>query len=261
MSPPAPRSIVITGASRGLGAALAERFAAPGVALHLVARGAEGLAATAARCTARGAEVHTAAIDVRDAPAMAARLLSWDAARPIDCVVANAGISRGVAPDGAWEGIEGARAQVEVNLIGAMNAIEPLLPALRERRAGRIVLVASVAAYRGLPDAPGYAASKAGMRAYGEGLRAALAPRGIGVTVLLPGFFDSAMGARWMGPRPLAMTLDRAAMISHRAILRGAGRAAFPLPLALLLRLLDALPAGLSDWMVRRMRFRIAPEA
>lgn len=256
-----PRSILVTGASRGLGAALAERFAGPGVALRLVARGAEGLGATAARCTARGAEVETAAIDVRDAAAMAARLLAWEAARPFDTIVANAGISRGTGPDGAWEGLDGATAQVAVNLLGAMHAIEPLLPGLRDRCAGRIALVASVAAYRGLPDAPGYAASKAGLRVYGEGLRAALGPRGIAVTVVLPGFFDSAMGARWQGRRPLAMGVDRAADITHAAILKGARRCAFPLPLAALLRVLDALPAGVSDWAVRRMRFRIAPEA
>jgi len=257
----APRCILVTGASRGLGAALAEGFAAPGVALRLVARGAEGLAATAARCAARDAEVETAAIDVRDGAAMAARLLAWEAARPFDCIVANAGISRGIAPGGAWEGQEGATAQVAVNLLGAMHAVEPLLPAFRARGAGRIALVASVAAYRGLPDAPGYAASKAGLRAYGEGLRAALAPAGVRVTVVLPGFFDSAMGARWIGARPMAMSLEAAAAATRRAILRGARRAAFPLPLALLLRVLDALPAGLSDWAVRRMRFRIAPEA
>jgi short-subunit dehydrogenase len=256
----APACILITGASRGLGAALAERFAAPSITLRLVARGAQGLAATAARCAARGAAVETAAIDVRDAAAMEAQLLAWEAARPFDTIVANAGISRGTAPDGAPEGLAGATDQVAVNLMGAMHAIEPLLPFFRDRRAGRIALVASVAAYRGLPDAPGYAASKAGLRVYGEGLRAALGPRGIAVTVVLPGFFDSAMGVRWQGRRPLAMGLDRAADITHAAILRGARRCAFPLPLAALLRGLDVLPAGLSDWLVRRMRFRIAPE-
>lgn len=261
MSMPPPRCVLISGASRGLGAALAERFAAPGVMLRLVARGAEGLAATAARCAAKGAEVESAAIDVRDGAALATQVTVWEAARPIDCVVANAGISRGIAPDGRWEGLEGATAQAAVNLLGAMHLVEPLLPAMRERRAGRIALIASVAAYRGLPDTPGYAASKAGLRIYGEGLRAALAPRGVRVTVVMPGFFDSAMGDRWVGRRPLAMSLDRAADITHRAILRGDRRCAFPLPLAALLRVLDALPAGVSDWAVRRMRFRIAPEA
>lgn len=257
----APRCVVISGASRGLGAALAERFAAPGVALRLVARGAQGLAGTAAACAAKGAEVETAALDVRDGAALAGCLLAWDAARPVDCVVANAGISRGVGPDGAWEGAQGATEQVAVNLIGAMHLVEPLLPALRRRGAGRVALIASLAAYRGLPDAPGYAASKAGLRAYGEGLRAALGPQGVAVTVVLPGFFDSAMGARWIGPRPLAIGLDAAAARTHRAILRGAPRAAFPLPLAVLLRLLDALPAGVSDRAARVLRFRIAPEA
>lgn len=252
--------IVISGASRGLGAALAERFAMPGVTLRLIARSARGLAETAARCTALGATVDTAALDVRDGAAVAAQLLLWQAVRPIDCIIANAGIARGVRPDGRWEGMDGATEQVTVNLLGAMHLVEPLLPAMRERRAGRIVLIASVAAYRGLPDAPGYAASKAGLRAYGEGLRAALAPRGVGVTVVLPGFFDSAMGERWSGPRPLAISLDAAADRTWRAIRRGARRAAFPLPLAAVLRLVDAMPAGLSDWLVRRMRFRIHPE-
>ncbi|MEO3470239.1 SDR family NAD(P)-dependent oxidoreductase [Roseomonas sp. CAU 1739] len=256
----APACVVISGASRGLGAALAERFAAPGVALRLLARSATGLAGTAARCTARGASVETATIDVRDGAAIAGQLCAWDAVRPVDCVIANAGIARGTAPDGSWEGLLGATDQVAVNLLGAMHLVEPLLPMMRDRRAGRIALIASVAAYRGLPDAPGYAAFKAGLRAYGEGLRAALGSRGVRVTVVMPGFFDSDMGSRWKGPRPLAIGLEAAADRTHRAILRGARRAAFPLPLAAVLRVVDALPAGVSDWAVRRMRFRVAPE-
>jgi short-subunit dehydrogenase len=255
-----PSCVVISGASRGLGAALAERCAWPGVTLRLLARSAAGLATTEARCIARGATVETAALDIRDRDAVAARLLAWEAARPVDCIIANAGIARGTRPDGAAEGLDGATDQIAVNLLGAMHLIEPLLPAMRARRTGRIALIASVAAYRGLPDAPGYAASKAGMRVYGEGLRAALGPAGLRVTVVLPGFFHSEMSARWTGPRPLAVSLDAAADRTHRAILRGAGRAAFPLPLAAVLRVVDAMPAGLSDWLVRRMRFRIRAE-
>ena len=258
MSP--PRCVVLSGASRGLGAALAERFAAPGVALRLVARSRAGLEAVAARCAARGAAVEVFACDVREAAPLRERLEVWDAARPVDLVVANAGISRGTAPGGEPEGWAGASEQVAVNLLGAMNLVEPLLPGMRARRAGQVALVASVAAYRGLPDAPGYAASKAGLRVYGEGLRAQLGPRGVAVTVVLPGFFESDMGARWRGRRPLAMGLDRAAGIVHRGILARRGRVAFPLALAALLRVVDAMPAGVSDWMVRRMRFRIAPE-
>ncbi|HYF09859.1 MAG TPA: SDR family NAD(P)-dependent oxidoreductase, partial [Acetobacteraceae bacterium] len=196
MSGAAPRSAVITGASRGLGAALAARFAAPGVALLLVARSAAALETVAAACRARGARVEVAPCDVRDAAALSTAVLAFDDTHPVDLAIANAGISRGRGPDGGWEGQEGAVAQVAVNLIGAMHLIEPLLPRMRARGAGHLALVASISAFRGLPDAPGYAASKAGLWSYGEGLRAGLRGSGVAVTTIAPGFFESAMEAR-----------------------------------------------------------------
>jgi short-subunit dehydrogenase len=192
-------SVVITGASRGLGAAFARALAAPGVTLHLIARDAAALAAVAEACRARGAIVHLAALDVTEAAAMTAQLLAWDAATPVTLAIANAGTSAGTRPDGRPEGHALALRQVRVNLEGAMNLVEPLLPRLLARRCGHLVLVSSVLAFRGLPDAPGYAASKAGLWAYGEALRAGLAPQGIGVTLAAPGFFDSAMSARVQG--------------------------------------------------------------
>jgi NAD(P)-dependent dehydrogenase (short-subunit alcohol dehydrogenase family) len=251
-----PRSLVISGASRGLGAALALRFAAPGVTLRLLARGAPALAEVAMRCREQGAQVEIAAIDVRDAAALAAQLAAWDAATPIDTIVANAGISRGHTPEGRREGRDAAALQVEVNLLGAMNLIEPLLdaPGLR-----RIVVIASVAGFVGLPDVPGYSASKAGLIAYGEALRVALAPR-VAVTVVAPCFFESAMSERFLGAKPGLIALEDAAMRVERAIRSGAARCAFPAGIALGLRLLPLLPARLSDWILRRERFRIAPE-
>jgi short-subunit dehydrogenase len=257
----APRSVVITGASRGLGAALAARFAAPGVALLLVARSADALADVAAACRARGAVVTTAAIDVRDAAALEAALLGFDDACPVDLAIANAGISRGRAPDGGWEDRDAAVAQVAVNLIGAMNLVEPLLPRLRARRAGHVALVASISAFRGMPDLRGYSASKAGLWSYGEALRAALRGSGVAVTTIAPGFFRSAMEARFMGAKPLAVSLDTAAARIERGLRRRAPRIVFPQVLVLLLRILDALPARLADWCSRVLRFRIAPEA
>lgn len=252
--------IVITGASRGLGAALARRFAGPGVRLGLIARSAEGLAATAADCVARGSSVATAVLDVRDAPGLGAVLEAWQAVAPIDGAIANAGVSGGTRPDGAPEGLESATRQIGVNLQGALNLIEPLWPAMVEARGGRIALVASISALRGLPDIPVYCASKAGLRAYGEGLRAQLRPSGVKVTVLCPGFFESSMSRRFLGRQPGAVSLEHAAARCHAAILRGQGRLTFPLPLALGLRLLDLLPPALSDFAARRVRFRIAPE-
>src|SRR5271169_4681747 len=179
----APFSVVIiTGASSGLGASLAKAYAAPRVALGLHGRDRQRLEATARACEARGATVDTAIINVTDASAMASWLREFDGRHPVDLLIANAGTSAGPDPDSPSEGAETAARQVSVNLLGAINTIEPLLPALCARGRGRVAAVASIAAYRGLPYSPGYCASKAGLRAYAEGLRPRLEPRGIGVT-------------------------------------------------------------------------------
>jgi len=254
------RSVVITGASRGLGAALVRRFAAPGVTLGLIGRDRSALQVVAAECTALGATPRIGVQDVRDAAGMAALLTAWDATAPVNLAIANAGIAAGTRPDGAPEGLAAARAQVEVNLLGALNLLDPLLPAMRRRRAGTIGLVASLAAFRGLPDSPGYCASKAGLWAYGEALRAGLAPEGIRVTLVAPGFFDSAMGARWVGPRPLSLSAEAAAERVERALRRGAPQCVFPRPLGWALRLAPLLPVQMVDALVRRMAFRVRAE-
>ena len=255
------KSIVISGASRGLGAALAKRYARPGVRLLLVARSAGALEAVVADCRAAGAEATASALDVRDAPALAAALAAFEAAGPVDLVIANAGTSAGTAPDGTPEDTAAAVRQIEVNLIGAMNLVGPLLPGMRARRAGRIGLVASVSGLRGLPDFPAYCASKAGLWAWGQGLRSALGPFGIQVTVIAPGFFDSAMGDRFRGQRAFLLTLDQAAARCAAALQRGAAEAVFPWPMALTMRALALLPPRLGDWAARRARFRVMPEA
>ncbi|WP_419900822.1 SDR family NAD(P)-dependent oxidoreductase [Roseomonas sp. USHLN139] len=250
-------SVVITGASRGLGAALAQRFAAPGVTLHLIGRDDSALSATATACAAAGAATKTARLDVRDADSMAAQLALWDAETPIDLAIANAGIAAGTRPDGAREGLAAIRAQYETNMMGALHLVEPLLPGLLARGYGSIALVTSLSAFRGLPDSAGYCASKAALWSYGEALRAETAPKGLRVTLVAPGFFDSAMGDRWVGARPLSISAEAAAIKVERAIRRGAARMAFPWPLALALRLAPLAPSRLVDALVRRMDFAI----
>jgi short-subunit dehydrogenase len=252
--------VVISGASRGLGAALALRLAGPGVRMLLVARSEAALRAVAAGCAARGARPRIAALDVRDAAALVAALADFEAEGPVDLVVANAGTSAGTGADGAPEAVTEAARQVEVNLLGAMHLVGNLLPGMRARGRGTVGLIASVAAFRGLPDCPGYCASKAGLLAWGEALRAAHGAHGIQVSVICPGFFDSAMGDRFVGPKPLRMSLEAAAERTHRALILGRGRAVFPAPMGGLLRLLALLPAGLGDRAVRLMRFRVRPE-
>ena len=147
--------------------------------------------------------------------------------------------------------------QVGVNLLGAINTVEPLLPALCARGRGRVAAVASIAAYRGLPYSPGYCASKAGLRAYAEALRPRLERHRVGVTVVCPGFFDSPMTDRFDGPTPFLLSSEGAARIVKRGIDRGRRRVAFPRPLVLGLQFCDIAPAFIGDAILRRYRFRI----
>jgi short-subunit dehydrogenase len=255
------RSVVVTGASRGLGAGLALRLAGPGVRLLLVARSEAALREVAAGCESRGATVRLAVLDVAEAAPLAAALAAFEAEGPVDLVVANAGAAFGTAPGGAPETAAQAARQVEVNLIGAINTVGPLLPGMLARGTGAVALVASLAGFRGLPDAPAYSASKAGLIAWGEALRAAHGPRGIAVTVVCPGYFASAMGDRFSGAKPLRLGLEDACERVHRALLAGRARCVFPAPLAWVTRLVALLPARWGDAAIRLHRFRVKPEA
>lgn len=254
-----PGSVIVTGASSGLGAALARRWAAPGRRLALTGRDRARLDAVAAACRADGAEVIARTLDVTDADGMAAFLAKVEEAGPVGTVVANAGTSYGERPGGAMETAEETRRQIAVNAIGVVNTVAPLIPALRARRRGRIAIIASLAARLGLASAPGYAASKAAAERYGEALRARLAADGVAVTVVSVGFFDTAMGRRFRGPKPFRWSLERAAERIGRGIERGERSVVFPAPLALGLALLPWLPVGTADAIARRFRFTVDP--
>ena len=247
------RVAVITGGSGGLGASLTKSYAAK----EVLGRDRRRLAETARACEAKGAATNLAAIDVVDAKVMARWLCEFDREHPVDLLIADAGTSAGPDPDCLSEGVDLVARRVGVNLLGAINTIEPLLSVLCSRRRGRIVVVASIAAYRGLPDSPGYCASKAGLRAYAEALRGRLVPYGVGVTVVCPGFFESPMTDRFEGPTPFCLNTDRAARIVKRGVDRGRRRIAFPWPLVLGLRFCDMVPAIVGDAILRGYRFRI----
>lgn len=253
------RNIVITGASGGLGAALAGLYAGPGAALGLIGRDRARLDAVAGAAQAAGAKTIPGYLDVGDAAALGEWMRAFDAAHPIDLVIANAGISRGTAADGTPEGLADFTDQIRVNLLGAANTIEPILPAMRKRRHGQIALISSIAGFRGLPYSPGYCASKAGMRAYGEALRAALRPDGIAVSVVAPGFFETEMVRQFRGDKPFLLSLARAAELTKHGIDARRSRIVFPEILGLGVRITDLLPAWIGDSILRRFRFHIAP--
>jgi short-subunit dehydrogenase len=250
-------SIVITGASSGLGAGLARSYAAGGVRLTLIGRDGARLEQTAAACRFTGAEVATGLFDVREAGPLGAWLAEQDAIAPFDIVLTCAGVSAGTQTDGQPEGLALADMQVRTNLLGAINTVEPLLPAMMKRGRGQIAVVSSIAGLRGLPYSPAYSASKAGVRAYGEALRALLRPSGIAVSVIVPGFFDTPMTDRFEGPKPFLLSLDKTVAIVRRGVDRRRPRITFPFLLAFGTRATDLMPAWLGDWIMRGFHFHI----
>ena len=243
---PPPACVFITGASGGIGAALACAYAAPGTTLILHGRDVVRLAEVRRACEGRGAQVDLWVLDFSDLDGLATAVDGLAQRHPIDLAIVNAGITHsvGVAGQGeSWADIERVMA---INARAAMATVSGLLPSMQGRGAGQIALMSSLSAWYGLALTPAYCASKAAIKAYGESLGGWLGPQGIGVTVVLPGFVRSPMSDRFPGPRPFLMTADQAAQRIRRGLERGRARIAFPQPLALGMWCLAGLPAGLS---------------
>jgi short-subunit dehydrogenase len=248
-----PASILITGATGGIGSALAEVYAAPGIELLLHGRNEALLAELAARCAARGAAVRTRAFDIRDRGALVAWLAE---AGPVDLAIVNAGVNTGIGPQAEGERWEAVEELLQVNVVAAMSTVQAVLPGMRARRRGQIALVSSLAAYYGLPVTPSYSASKAALKAYGEGIRGWLAPEGIGVSVVMPGYVESRMCREMPGPKPFLWPAGRAARAIREGLERNRARISFPFPLNFATWCLAVLPAGLSQRLLALAGYR-----
>lgn len=246
-----PKSVLITGASSGIGAALAAAYSENGIHLALSGRDAKRLEAAADAARAAGATVDTARLDVRDKAAMRAWIDSVDDAAPLDLVIANAGISGGTGGDGESE-IQ-AREITAVNFDGMLNTVHPAIERMQARGRGQIALVSSLAGFRGFAGAPAYSAAKAAVRTYGEALRGALHDDGIAVSVICPGFVESRMTAANKYRMPLLMSAERAAGIIRRGLARNKARIAFPFPTYFLSWFLGSLAPSLTDPVFRRL--------
>lgn len=223
------KSIVITGASSGIGEALALDYAAPGIALALSGRDARRLDAVAAACRAKGATVDAGRIDVVDRTALADWLMKFDDAHPIDLVIANAGISID-KDNSSLDDFSIVRKTFDVNVGGVLNTVEPLVGRMRARKTGQIAVVSSLAGFIGLPYSASYNASKAAVRVWGESIRYALKKDGIGVSVICPGFVVSRMTAQAPFKMPFLMSSERASKIIRDGLARNKARIAFPIP-------------------------------
>ncbi len=255
-----PTSIVITGASGGIGSALARLYAAPGVRLMLTGRNAERLEAVSAACRSAGAEVVAVALDTRDRQAVHAALRDFDREAPVDLLIANAGVSAGLGPDRARESDEEAERLADINYKGTVNTATALIDAMRARGKGHIALVSSLAGMQPIPDMPSYSATKAAVIAYGASLRAWLRPDGVSVTVICPGFVTSPMSARHVGPKPFEITAERAARIIMRGLRRRRARIAFPWPLVFGVHIGRFLPTRVEEFFLRGFAAEVQPD-
>lgn len=247
------KTIIITGAGSGIGAALAEQLAGPGVHLGLIGRDHARLAQTAGKCREAGADVETASIDVRDRDMLTQWLTAFDNNHPVDLVIANAGITFPLAGERLHEPEADLALVMQTNFNGAVNTIIPLIDSMQLRRHGHVAVLSSLAALHGMPAFPAYAASKAALFNYFQGLRGRLAAAGIGLTIVCPGYIDTPMTAQLPGLKLLVMPAGKAVGIIKRGLERRKPMIIFPASLRIGLRLLNMLPAGLSTRILNRL--------
>ena len=243
-SAPANR-VFITGASSGIGEALARHYACRGAIVGVVARRGEMLSRLAVDLGKEA--VLTYALDVRDAAALAAAASDFMARQGCpDIVIANAGVSLGTLTEHA-EDMQPFQDVMDINVLGMVKTFQPFIAAMRKTRRGRLVGIASVAGYRGLPGAAAYSASKAAAISYLESLRVELKRSGIRVITICPGYIETPMTEKNPYPMPFIMSAETAARKMAAAIDRGTALAIIPWQMALAARLLHVMPKWLYD--------------
>ena len=227
--------VFITGASSGIGWALAEYYAAQGARLGLSARRAEPLLCLSARWPG---QVRCYPLDVTDAAALRAAGEDFIAALGVpDLVIANAGISAGTLSEFAVD-LEVIRRVMDVNFFGMAATFSPFIGAMRQAGYGRLVGIASVAGIRGLPGAEAYCASKAAAISYLESLRVELCDAGVKVLTICPGYISTPMTAANPFPMPFLMPADKFAARAARAIADGDSYRVIPWQMGVVAKLL-----------------------
>lgn len=252
--------VLITGASSGIGRALALRYAMAGVLLSLSGRNEERLLATVEECRAKGAEVHFKLVSVTEQEEMREWVLGCDALKPIDLVIANAGVSGGTGnplengehPEFGENDVQ-VRQIFDVNVSGVFNTILPVIPLMVSRSRGNVAVVSSLAGYRGWPGAPAYCASKAAVRVYVQALHGYLKDTGVKVHAICPGFVRSRMTDVNEFSMPGIVEADKAAGIIARGIAKGKFLIAFPLMAYLSVVFVACLPQTLANMILTRM--------
>lgn len=247
---PDPRSILITGASSGIGEALALHYATSGVTLFLNGRNPERLEAVAQRCREAGAEVCCRVGDVSDEHGLRKWIVASDEQCPLHLVIANAGVALGAIDVAGLHKV--AVDTFAANVNGVFNTVHPALEVMSKRRPypvhnAQVAVMSSVMGYAGVARSPAYSASKAAVTNYGQALRGTFRGMGIGVSVICPGYVYTQLLGDTASRMPFIMPADRAAAIIARGLARNKARITFPWQMLLITRLAMNLPGFLAD--------------
>lgn len=247
--------VLITGASRGMGAALADAYATSGVRLSLISRNINGLKEIAQKCTQKGAWVDTYILDITETKNLETTISNILEKNSIDIVIANAGISYYLSNNDSLEPIEVTKELVNVNFNAAISTALSVIPSMQKKRKGHVVFISSIAAHYGLPLSPGYCASKAGLKAYGEALRGLLHQYRIRITIVCPGFVESAMSKKFPSNKPFMMSASKAAAIIKKGIKLNKAYISFPFLLNTGMKLLNILPSYICDFVLLKLGY------
>ncbi len=248
-SQPATRRVFITGASSGIGAALARYYASQGAIVGLAGRDLARLESIASTLPVQHA---CYAAEVRNANEMQSAATDFMQRFGIpDIVIANAGVSCGTLTE-MQEDIAAFQAVMETNVLGMVHTFQPFIGAMMGAGKGKLVGIASVAGLRGLPGAGAYSASKAAAISYLESLRVEMLQYGVGVTTICPGYIRTPMTDVNPYAMPFLMNADVAAEKIARIIGKNKRFAIFPWQMAIIGRLMKLLPGAFWDWLMRK---------
>lgn len=252
-----PRSVLITGASSGIGAALAKAYASHDRVLVLTGRDDERLALVVSFCREKGAHTFGILQDQQDIEGFLKVLSDLDSEHRFDLVIFNAGIGDTRDDIHPFEAPQQIERLIEINLRAPAAGASLIADRMVMRGKGSLAFVSSVAAFIPLPMAAGYAASKAGLNAFALSLSAAVRKHGISVTLVCPGYVDTPMSARLKTSKPFQMTPDAAARAIVACIERRQVFSIIPTPFAIACYALKLIPVRLAVWLASLSRLKV----
>ncbi len=245
------KTILITGASSGLGKELAEQYAKPNITLFLTGRDKNRLLETVILCETKGANVLSKNLDIRDKDLIKEWITECNKLKPIDLIIANAGISAGT-----YNGTETYEQIYDIyntNIFGVLNTLQPIIPEMINRKTGQIAIISSMSSFIGMPSCPAYSSSKACITSYGEALRGYLKQYNIGVSIICPGFIKTPLTDKNNFKMPFLMSTKKASKKIIKGLSKNKGLITFPIILYIILKFLKFLPFDLTIYIMSKL--------